>query len=517
MRDQNFLPFHSLSLRKIAPCVRVSHTRFAVLTVVHCPLRPDSFDLDSPQSHPRSSGPSRRSGDGDHNASKSSISPPATAASSSGAPVSPSTPTTSGAQGPMSISLSSSNSAAQPAPVSPTTDANGNPSGPSGRRRRDRNLDMAAVRQEVHTTTATAPAANSTTGASAHSSASTKLSALPSLALNKSAPLPPVDVPLIELDPSSDLDASGELQQSQQHSRHPHQSRSQHAASSSFDGEESMDASGGGGGGLATSVELDQQRVAEIDRLLKSYQAQGVAPGPGQGLATNISSSTSSAQPSASQSRAGSAAQSRDNYDGINTTGAAAAKSRAQHSAAASGSVPDEDEYGDEEFAASDVGARSAEGDAIEESLEVDVDAPEEDSSLSPLKARGVDNRPTTAGSMQQDDSLDAEYFNSNSSLVEQSHGGARKQSSAPLGGRRAQIPPSIHSASHSSVDHEGSQSELDASASYEEPARGGGSKALPGASAADRDPLDVYSEDQSVNDPLEEQFDYTEEVEPVA
>jgi len=323
---------------------------------------------------------------------------------------------------------------------------------------------MAAVHTLVQT-----PSSSAAASLISPSSSHAKLGPLPSLALNKHAPLPPVDVPIIELDHSqSDLDASGEGPRGGR--------REDHNQSGSFD--ESADAA-------ATSVELDRQRLAEVDRMIASYKQQGVVTG-----AVGVSSSTSSANASQANSRANSVHQSREDFDGLDTS--SFGKPAAVVASTKSPRTAEEDEYADDDFAASDVVGASG----IEESLEVE----EEESVANATTQSGTRSRIGMGGA---EDSLDAEYFNSNSSLVDQ---GARKQTVGSLGaGRRAQIPASISSADHSysSVD------EHSASMDEERDRRGG-------PADAPRDVADAYSEDQSLNEPLEDQFDYTEDVEPV-
>lgn len=252
-------------------------------------------------------------------------------------------------------------------PPSPTRDDREDAQSPSAdtthgssRRRRDRNLDMAAVHTLVQTPT--------------HGGSS----ALPaSLATNRGVLHPPPDVPHIELAEGSDLEASGT----------------------------SIDHS--------SSIDMDKARLAEVNRMIKSYESQIPKVG-------------------------GANAEEDDDDDG----------------------------YEDEEFVASDAGEVHADADA-------DADGVEE----------GIEVEEDLAGS-KVDDSLDGEYFNSSSSVAD------RKQPAAShsTNSRRSQLPPmaATYSPDQStdSVDYD------------------------------DRDPHDVYSEDASVHEPLEAQYDYTEEVE---
>lgn len=181
----------------------------------------------------------------------------------------------------------------------------------------------------------------------------------------------------------------------------------------------------GGADSEVDSVQADKKRLAEVNRMIRSYESQ--------------------TKPSA--------------------LGAA--------SASASSVNEEEDEYLDDaDFAAS--------GDAIEESIEVE----EEIASMS----HADDGADGDAGQSKTEDSMaDAEYFASG--VSEKAGGGSgvgvRQQVPMSTGGRRT------HSLASGALD--GSEDSVD----YD-----------------DRDPADLYSEDASVNEPLETQYDYTEEVE---
>ena len=176
-------------------------------------------------------------------------------------------------------------------------------------------------------------------------------------------------------------------------------------------------------GAYTDSIDNDKARLAEVNRMIKSYESQ--LPKIGGGGANSSAGGTASASNAS-----------------INTD------------------EPDqsyEDDYNDDEFAES-----GAVGEQIEESIEVEEDI--------------ID------GSKVDDSLDDAEYFHSSASASGMS---ATKDGSS-VGGVKARLTQ-LPSAAAS----------YDNSDDFVED---------------DRDPEDVYSQDASVNEPLENEYDYTEE-----
>ena len=125
----------------------------------------------------------------------------------------------------------------------------------------------------------------------------------------------------------------------------------------------------------------------------------------------------------------------------------------------------EEDDYLDDpDFAAS--------GEGIEESIEVEED-------LASMSGGGG-----AAGNSMNE----AEYFASGVSEKgdQRKAAGTRSTAATTTAGRRANLPPSALD-SHESIEYD------------------------------DRDPADLYSEDASVNEPLEQGYDYTEDIVPVS
>lgn len=288
--------------------------------------------------------------------------------------------------------------------TSPTSASSEGEAPHSGRRRRDRNLDMA----QVHTLVQSPIAASSTLAAppSTNSALPPLSGSFPSvtptnsssggfIAKNVTVSNPPPDVPFVELG-ESDLEQSN--------------------ASMSGD---HYGASTGTAGVLGSSMDADKARLAEVNRMIKSYESQ-LPKANNANLSTSNTSIDSHGQPTDEE---------------------------------------EEDEYADD-FADAPHGSSGQ----VDESIEV-----EEELSIEASKA---------------EDSLDAEYFHSSAST-----GGGRLSHPSGLGSNlRHSQPLSSPEQSYESGE-------------YNEYAGG----------EAD----DIYSQDASVNEPLENQYDYTEDAIP--